>query len=86
MNDEDIVTQPRSEQKRCTAVELAELLDHLTHGGLSQGAIVTYFKRAFPSLPLSVLIEASGWERVSDGGLTDEDFNALLNPWLGGSD
>jgi hypothetical protein len=41
MNDEEIVSALRSERKRLTAVELAELLDSLTGGGLSQGALVT---------------------------------------------
>ena len=84
MNDEEILSALRSEQGRLNAVELAELLNTLTNGGLSQGAIITYFKRAFPGIPLRVLIEAGGWKRVRSGGdgLSDDDFNGLLGPWL----
>jgi hypothetical protein len=82
MNEDEIVTVLRSEGPRLTAVELAGLLDELTGGGLSQGAIVTYFSRAFPEIPLKVLLDAGAWTRVSGGGLSDEGFNDLLDPWL----
>jgi hypothetical protein len=82
MNDEELVAALRSARGQLTAIELAELLDNLTGGSISQGEIVTYFKRAFPDLPLKVLLDAGAWSRVSDGGLSDEDFNALLRPWL----
>ena len=82
MNDEQIVAVLRSEGPGLTAVELANLLDRLTGGGLSQGAIVTYFKRAFPGIPLRVLLDAGAWTRVSQGDLSDEQFNELLAPWL----
>ncbi|WP_224364743.1 hypothetical protein [Hyalangium versicolor] len=83
MNEEEIVTALREQKQQRTAVELAELLDQLTSGGLSQSTLVTYFKRAFPSLPLHILLESGAWSRVSDGGLSDEEFNRLLRPWLG---
>jgi hypothetical protein len=82
MNDEEIITILRSKGGVLTAVELAELLDNLTGGGLSDATIVTYFKRAFPDIPLRALLEAGGWRRVSDGGLNDDEFNELLGPWL----
>jgi hypothetical protein len=81
MNDEEIVAALRARRGR-TAVELADLLDDLTRGGLSQGSIVTYFTRAFPRIPLRVLLDAGAWTRVSGGGLSDEGFNELLRKWL----
>lgn len=83
MNDNDIVEALRAKRGQLTAVQLAELLDELTDGGLSQGTMITYFKRAFPSGPLPVLIESGAWGRVSGGGMSDDEFNDILNPWLG---
>lgn len=82
MNDDEIVTVLQQDGRRLEPVAVAELLDRLTNGGLSQGAIVTYFKRAFPSIPLRVLLEAGGWYRVGGHALSDEQFNELLRPWI----
>jgi hypothetical protein len=83
-NDEQIIATLQQEGQRLPAVALAELLDRLTNGGLSQGAIVTYFKRAFPAVPLRILLESGGWVRVGGGALSDEQFNELLRPWVPG--
>lgn len=82
MKDEDIIQTLRGRRAELSPVELAKLLDDLTEGGLSQSTLVTYFKRAFSTIPLRVLLDAGAWERLSNGGLTDEEFNALLQPWL----
>jgi hypothetical protein len=82
MNDDEIVTALQRDGRQLEPVAVAELLARLTGGGLSQGAIVTYFKRAFPSIPLRVLLEASGWCRVGGRVLSDEQFNELLRPWI----
>lgn len=81
MTDDEIVAALRASGS-VSAVELAELLDDLTNGGLSQGSIITYFKRAFPGIPLRVLLDAGGWERISGGGLSDAGFNDLLSEWF----
>jgi hypothetical protein len=83
VSDDAVATALRSEKGRLTPVELAELLDRLTGGGLSQSMLVTCFRQAFPEIPLRVLIRAGAWKRVSRGGLSDEGFNELLRPWLG---
>jgi hypothetical protein len=83
MTDDEVVAVLRAGHRRLTAVELAELLGRLTGGKLSQGTLVTYFKRAFPDIPLRVLLDAGGWHRVSGGGLTNEDFDTVLRQWLG---
>ncbi|MFY2561652.1 hypothetical protein ACN469_28895 [Corallococcus terminator] len=82
MTDEEILAVLRAEGQGLTAVELAELLERLT-GQLSHSMIVSYFKRAFPAIPLRVILEAGVWWRVSNGRGSDEQFNELLRPWLG---
>lgn len=84
MRDEEIIHRLRTSarEEHLPATELTELLDTLTEGGLGQGSIITYFKRAFPSIPLNVLLDAGAWHRISDGNLSDSDFNEMLEPWL----
>lgn len=82
MTDEEIIDRLREASSSLRAAQLAGLLEELTAGGLSQGSLITYFKRAFPKIPLRVLIEAGAWARVSDGGLTDDEFDDLLGEWL----
>lgn len=83
MKDEEIVAALRASSRR-SAVELAELLDDLTHGGLSAASMIIYFKRAFPSIPLRTLQDAGAWARICRGDdvLSDNDFNDLLRTWL----
>jgi hypothetical protein len=84
MNDDEVVATLRDAGSRLDPVSLADLLDRLTDGGLSQGSIVTYFKRAFPSIPLRILLESGGWHRVGGRTLSDEQFNEILRPWITG--
>jgi hypothetical protein len=83
MSDEEIIAALRSEKGKLTPVELAELLARLTRDSLSDQLIVFYFKRAFPEIPLDVLMESAVWTRVGRGQLSDEGFNELLHSWLG---
>jgi hypothetical protein len=83
MNDDEIVAALRAESPRLTPVQLADLLQRLTGGRLSQGSIVTSFARAFPSVPLRALLDAGAWRRLSDGGLSDAEFNDLLAKYVG---
>ncbi len=85
MNDEEVLSVLRAEEKQRTPVELAELLGSMIDGGVSHSGIVSYFKRAFPVIPLRVLLESGLWHRVGYGGLSDEGFNELLRPWVGRS-
>ena len=84
MNDDEIVRRLQEAGPQLEPSALAELLHRLTDGGLSQGTIVTYFKRAFPAIPLRVLLEVGAWHRVGGGELSDEQFNEMLRPWLPG--
>ena len=84
MNDDEIVARLQEAGQRLDPVALGELLHRLTDGGLSQGTIVTYFKRAFPAIPLRVLLEAGGWQRVGGRAMSDAPFSELLRPWLSG--
>ena len=81
MTDNEIVDQLRASARTSSAVSVASLLDRILPEGLTQGAMVSYFKRAFPEIPLSTLLEAGSWSRLSAGWLSDADFEALLRPW-----
>ncbi len=59
-DDESIMEALRAQAGRLTSVQLADLLDTLTGGRLSEGALVMYFKRAIPAIPLRVLRDAGG--------------------------
>lgn len=82
MSDEEIIAALRSEKGRLTPVGLAELLACLTGHRLSGRLILLYFKRAFPEIPLDVLVDSGLWTRVGSGHLSDEGFNQLLRSWL----
>ena len=82
MTDDDVITVLREKAASSTPVQLAIALGQLAPAGLTQGTIVTYFFRAFPGTPIGVLMEAGGWHRVSSGCMTDDEFDALLSPYL----
>jgi hypothetical protein len=82
MTDTEIIAALVLASQEGGAVDVANLLDGLTNGGLNQGAMIMYFKRSFPEIPLRVLIDASGWSRLTNGGLSDQEFDAALRPWL----
>lgn len=82
MNDDAIIDELRRIGRAATASAVADELARLAPEGLTQGTLVSYFKRAFPAIPLRSLIEAGAWRRVSAGGLSDEELDALLRPWL----
>ena len=63
-------------------MEIAELLND-TPNGLTESTLVFLFTLAFPDLPFRTLRDACGWHRVTNGGLTDDEFSAMLSPWLG---
>lgn len=82
MKDDQIIEQLRRVASWGTAAMVAAELARLAPDGLTQGTLVSYFKRAFPAIPLRVLLEAGAWRRVSVGGLSDEGLDELLRPWL----
>jgi hypothetical protein len=82
MNDDELVVLLRSSRRGTSPSGLAEILgDHLDKG-LTQSAVVFYFKRAFPDTPLRVLLDAGAWSRLSDGELSTEQFDGLLEEWI----
>ena len=84
MTEDEVVHALQAKAERGSSpLQLATLLDELTGGRLSQGILVTFFKRAFPALPLRVLLDAGAWHRVSDGGMSDDEFERLLGPYIG---
>jgi hypothetical protein len=82
MNDDELLALLRSSSRDTSPSGLAEILgDHLDKG-LTQSAMVFYFKRAFPGTPLRVLLEAGARSRLSDGELSAEQFDGLLDEWI----
>lgn len=82
MNDDELLALLRSSGRDTSPSGLAEILgDHLDKG-LTQSAVVFYFKRAFPDTPLRVLLDAGAWSRLSDGELSAEEFDGLLEEWI----
>jgi hypothetical protein len=82
MTDDEIIERLQCAGAGRSATELAELLDHLAGGGLSYGTLVTYFKRAFPRVPLRVLLDAGRWSRIGGNSMSDAQLDELLRPWL----
>lgn len=82
MTDDEILDALRAKRTLLSPVQLAELLDRLTQGRLSQSVLVTYFKRAFPAIPLDVMLASGGWTGVGGREMTDEQFNEAIRPWL----
>ncbi|MCK6525256.1 hypothetical protein L6R49_27945 [Myxococcota bacterium] len=64
------------------ATDVARALQDLLPRAATQTDIVFSFKLAFPDIPLLRLVEASVWSGVCEGGLSDEEFNAALGPWI----
>jgi len=81
MKDDEIISVLQGESRHRGATELGELLSTLLDDRLSQGSLISYFKRSFPEIPLRTVTEASAWSRVG-GDLSDAEFNAMLKPWL----
>lgn len=82
MTDDDIIRAIQRSARTSSASGVAFELEGIAPGGLTQASVISYFKRAFPQIPLRTLIEAGGWRRLSAGELDDADFDALLRPWL----
>lgn len=83
MNDEEVIAALRKARGACSPVELAAMIGDLSKSGLSHGSFVTYLGRAFPEIPLRVLLDLGMWHRLTDGPLSDAEVNAALEPWLG---
>lgn len=82
MNDDEIIEELRRVGRTGTPVEVAEALGALWVDGLTHSALVMFFRRAFPDIPLKTMIDAGGWRRVSSGGISDEGFDQMLSQWL----
>jgi hypothetical protein len=48
--------------------------------------VVFSFKRAFPEIPLRVLLEAGEWSRLSGGDKSADWFDELLAPGMPSGD
>ena len=82
MIDEATVAALRDAGRHGTPGEAARVLDGLLPDGIGQDALTFYFKRAFPQIPLKILIDAQLWSGVvSAGPITDTEFDEMLQPW-----
>ncbi|WP_328413606.1 hypothetical protein OG542_23860 [Streptomyces violaceus] len=65
------------------AVELALLAREKLGAAFGVISFISVFRLAF-SIPLPVLQRAQAWQRFGWGGaaISDEEFSALLSPWL----
>lgn len=82
MGDEEIVGKLRDAGEAAGPMALALLLENHMGRALSEGELITYFKRAFPDIPLTTLYDASRWHRLGSGELDDAGFEELLKQWL----
>jgi hypothetical protein len=85
MEDAELLALLRS-TGRGSPSEVAELLGRHREGRLTQSAVVFGFKRAFPEIPLRVLLEAGEWSRLSGGDKSADWFDELLAPWMPSGD
>jgi hypothetical protein len=86
MTDEEIISALRRYGPGHSPVQAARELDRLLDGGLAQSSLVTYFRQAFPAIPLRALLDAGAWHRISTGGaMSDEDLDAHLGRWWPGA-
>jgi hypothetical protein len=76
----DNVEQLREYSRTHTPSEVLGLLIRLVPD-LEPSGVVFYFKTAFPQVPLRNCIEAQQPAQLCKGGLTDEQFDALMTPW-----
>ena len=81
MIDETVVTALRVAGQHGTPSEAARVLDGLLPGGIGQDTLTFYFKRAFPQIPLKTIIDAQLWSGVSQGPISDAEFDEMLQPW-----
>lgn len=77
MTDDEILAALRDARGQ-TAVGRFELLGRLLGRPARQGDLITYFKRAYPELPLRTLLDCGAWHRVSGGTMTDDDVEQAL--------
>lgn len=83
MTDDEILSRLRSARGHLSPVGLARLLGTLRGEAPSDAVFITYFKRAFPDIPLRTLRDCGAWAPLSGCSMTDADFSQALEPWLG---
>jgi hypothetical protein len=81
MIDPEAVRALQEASRDQTPSDTAKLLRTLIPRGLDQGSMTFYFGRAFPGIPLRVLLDAYSWNAVGVGTMTDLEFDDLLSPW-----
>jgi hypothetical protein len=81
--DPEVITQLRSRALTNRPSDVLRLLIRLVPG-LGSFQVISYFSMAFPQVPLRTCIEAQAPAQLYEGGITDDQFDALFTPWLKG--
>jgi hypothetical protein len=81
--DPEVIAQLRSHALTNRPSDVLRLLLRLVPG-LGSFQIILYFKMAFPQVPLRTCIDAQAPAQLYEGGITDDQFDALFTPWLKG--
>lgn len=72
----------RDEPCRCSPVALARLAIRMMGADKGQFFLINVFAEAFPEMPLRYLKQASRWHEVCRGGMSDEEFDHMLKPFI----
>jgi len=79
--DPEVIAQLRSHALTNRPSDVLRLLIRLVPG-LGSFQVICYFKMAFPQVPLRTCIDAQAPSQLYEGGITDDQFDALFTPLL----
>ena len=82
MTDDAIISAMRELSRTSSASMIGSFLETSRSARLTQSVIVFYFKRAFPQIPLRVLIDVGAVDAPRVGVGDAAAFDAALAQWL----
>ena len=81
----ELVGRIRALGVTASVVTIARVLDDGLGRPVEVFDLISFIKEAFPEVPLRLVIEVGLWRRFSSGGLSDDQVNELLTPWIPGT-
>jgi hypothetical protein len=72
----------RSVAKEQGAIAAMKLFERRSDGYLPSFVFISFFRRVFPEIPLTVLLKACDWKELSGAGESDDFFSSLMDPWV----
>jgi hypothetical protein len=81
--EEEIKAALREKATHLTPVKLAKFLCKVIVMPVAATVVESYFGQAFPAIPKETLKATRAWVRFRVGTMTDAEFNALLQPFIG---